>query len=444
MPNVHDLHSRHRRIDRAARALLFVVGVGVLAASQAPAAVAAAAAVKPTVPAGFTITKVADAPKGAANCDDLGFLDGHLFMGCHDKTLSTGGGGDSTLVEYTPAGAVVQTWPIKDQIDGVAGDPLTHKVIVSLDQDANALLATVTPSAPAVQQVTYYKYSPDPAAATTPMALRTGGGTNQVSVDAAGHVLVTASHAGTITGTAVFKVALTPPSSPDGLGTAALGPTFPDNAIATKGNNGTGTIPLHLGDVDSAAIVPTSSPRFGGSYVITDQTALELVFAHNIFDGTGLTVLKTPFGLDDLLWTTAPAGTLYVVDFGVQAVLPKTAASALWKVTGPFTTNTVLASNDGVSNEVVKVNLTTGALTPFTRHLNTAKGLVYLNPDGSHAQLTLNGAAAVPVPNTTTPMPTSKKSSGTSNTALIVVIIVVAVLLVAGGGFTMMRRRSAS
>ena len=86
---------------------------------------------------------------------------------------------------------------------------------------------------------------------------------------------------------------------------------------------GSGTVKLALGDVDSGTIVPKSSPRFGGSYVITDQTALELVFANNIFNGTGLTVLKTQFGLDDLLWTTSPGGTLYVVDIGSRRVLPK-------------------------------------------------------------------------------------------------------------------------
>jgi hypothetical protein len=271
-------------------------------------------------------------------------------------------------------------------------------VIVSLDENENPLMVTVTPSARAGQQVTYYNYSPNPDAATTPTALRTGGGTNHLSVDAAGHVLVTASNAHRATGTAVFKVALTPPSSPSATGTAALSPTFLDNAIAKKANNGAGTIPLHLRDLDSAAIVPKSSPRFGGSYVTTDQTELELVFAPNIFNGNGLTVLKTPYGLDDLLWTTAPAGTLYMVDFGVPAELPKTAASTLWKVTGPFTTDIVLASNDGISHQVVKVNLTTGRLTPFIRHLHTTKGLIYLNPDGSHPHLTLNGAARNPGP----------------------------------------------
>ena len=109
---------RGRRIGRvrcrASLLLLGSVGVGVYAASQAQAALAATAA-KPTVTPGFTITKVADAPAGAANCDDLGFLDGHLFMGCQNKTLSIGGGGNSTLVEYTPAGAVVNTWSIHRQ-----------------------------------------------------------------------------------------------------------------------------------------------------------------------------------------------------------------------------------------------------------------------------------------------------------------------------------------
>jgi hypothetical protein len=102
MSNVYHLPPRGRRADRArARASLLLVGVGVLAASHAPVAVAAPA-VKPTVPAGFTITKVADAPQGASNCDDLAFLDGHLFMGCENKTLNTGGSGEITLVEVTP------------------------------------------------------------------------------------------------------------------------------------------------------------------------------------------------------------------------------------------------------------------------------------------------------------------------------------------------------
>ena len=131
---------RGRRLRSRARAYtagLAAMGIGVLCWAQP----AAAAAVKPTVPAGFTITKVADAPKGAANCDDLAFLDGNLFMGCQNKTLSNGGGGNSTLVEFSPTGTVVNTWSIKDKIDGLGADPLKHYVILTLDEDANSHLA---------------------------------------------------------------------------------------------------------------------------------------------------------------------------------------------------------------------------------------------------------------------------------------------------------------
>ncbi len=418
-------------------------GIGALLLTLCACTGLALAAPKPSVPAGFTITKIAaPAPKTASNCDDMAFLEGHLLVGCQNKTLSNGGGGNSTLIEYTPTGSVVQMWSIKDKIDGMAADPLNHRVILSLNEDAKTHMATITPSSGKGQQVTYYTYSPDPRSASAPVALRTGGGTDHVIVDAAGHIFTNGSHAGNATGTAVFKVALTPPSSPTGTGTgtATLTPTYLDNATAAKATGG-GTAKLALGDVDSAAIVPQSSPRFGGSYVITDQTALELVFANNIFNGTGLTVLKTPFGLDDILWTTAPAGTLYVVDKGATSVLPKVSASALYKVTGPFTANTVLASNDGVGDQVVKVNLTNGKLTPFVQHLNTTKGLVYLDPSGTQKALTLNGATATPAAATTT-TPSTKKSSGSSNTALIIIIIVAALALLGGGGYFLSRRNA--
>jgi hypothetical protein len=446
------LQSGQRSLAMLRRAPLVLAAACIFTACQTSAAFAAAA---PSVPKGFKITKLANSPKGSGNCDDVAFLDAHVFVGCQNKTLSNGGGGNSTLLEFTTSGKLVKSWSIKDKIDGMAADPLMHYVIITLDEDANSHLATINPTAAAAQQVTNYTYSPDPRGASTPTALRTGGGTDQVSVDSAGHILITGSHAGTSTGTAVFKVALTAPTSAGGTGTAALSPTFLDNATATNGGTGTGTTKLTLGDVDSGAIVPQSSPLYGGSYVITDQTALELVFAKDIWNGTGLTVLKTPFGLDDLLWTTSPGGALYVVDKGPVLALPKVPVGTLYKVTGPFTKNMVLAANDGVGSQVVTVNLSNGKLTPFIQGLQTSKGLVYVDPSGTVAPLTLNGnpastpatttsttptattptttaAATTATPTTTTPTtaPKAQKKS-TSHTLLIVLIIVGVALLVA-------------
>lgn len=180
--------------------------------------------------------------------------------------------------------------------------------------------------------------------------------------------------------------------------------------------------------------------------MIDDQTALQLVFSNNIFNGTGLTVLKTPFGLDDILWTSSPGGTLYVVDKGPTTNLPQVSASSLYKVSGPFVKNTVLASNDGVGDQVVKVNLVTGALTPFVQHLQTTKGLVYLDASGTQTQLPLNGASTAIAQSPTKTAggshasSTSKKSGGSDNTALIVIVIVAALLLLGGGGFALSRR----
>src|SRR5258708_3377180 len=125
------------------RSLAAVLAGALVGALSSAGAALAASGTAPSVAAGFSITKIAaPAPASASNCDDLAFLEGHLFLGCQNKTLSVGGGGNSTLIEYTTAGAVVNTWSIKDKIDGLAADPLNHRLIASLDEDANTHLVT--------------------------------------------------------------------------------------------------------------------------------------------------------------------------------------------------------------------------------------------------------------------------------------------------------------
>jgi hypothetical protein len=106
--------------------------------------------------------------------------------------------------------------------------------------------------------------------------------------------------------------------------------------------------------------------------------------------------------------------------------------------TGPFVKNTVLASNDGVGDQVVTVNLTNGNLTPFVQHLNTTKGLVYVDASGSPTQLTLNGSAS-------SPAATTSSKGGSSDTGLIVGIIIAALVVLGGGAYWWTRRgRTAS
>jgi hypothetical protein len=73
------------------------------------------------------------------------------------------------------------------------------------------------------------------------------------------------------------------------------------------------------------------------------------------------------------------------------------------------------------------VNLTNGNLTPFVQHLQTTKGLVYVDASGSTTPLALNGSTA---------------GSGSSDTGLIIGIIAAALVVLGGGAYLLSRRGS--
>jgi hypothetical protein len=396
-PSVPPSRGRGRRRLRqsslvAALGVAVAAGVGVIASTGAA---------KPAATAGFKLTKLATMPAGVTNCNDLTSLAnadytqtripvGDLFVGCSNGVLSNGRGGPpnrkadtSTMVEYTTAGKYVKQWSVANQIAGMAGEPLHRRVLISLDSAANSALVFIDPNIGEVQ----YAYSPDPQSASAAKSLHTGGGTQSIVVDSNDDIFVTASHPTRLAATASFKVVLSPPSGPSGEGTAALSPTFSDDAIAANGNTGKGKVKLALREIDANAIVPKSSRTYGGDYVVDDQATHQLVFSSQVAAGKGLTVLRTTLGLRDIRWATSKGGTFYLVRRGTQTPLAK---SSLYKVTGPFVKGDAYATtSDG---ELVRVNLSNGNLTPIVRGLGTSVGLVYVNPDGTVTQLPVNGS----------------------------------------------------
>jgi hypothetical protein len=385
---------------RRLRLSLFLAAAGVVSGGAVGAAVAVGNS-KPTAVADFKLTKLATMPAGVTNCNDLTSLAnadytqtripvGDLFVGCSNGVLSNGRGGPpnrkadtSTMVEYTTAGKYVKQWSVANQIAGMAGEPLHRRVLISLDSAANSALVFIDPNIGEVQ----YTYSPDPQSASAAKSLHTGGGTQSIVVDSNDDIFVTASHPTRLAATASFKVVLSPPSGPSGEGAAALSSTFSDDATAANGNTGKGKVKLAIRQIDANAIVPKSSRRYGGDYVVDDQATRQLVFSSKATAGKGLTVLKTTLGLRDIRWATSKGGTFYLIRRGTQTPLAK---SSLYKVTGPFVKGAAYATtSDG---ELVRVNLSTGNLTPIVRGLGTSVGLVYVNPDGTVTQLPVNGS----------------------------------------------------
>ena len=384
---------------RRLRQSSLVAALGVLAAGGVGAALSFGAS-KPAAAAGFKLTKLATLPAGVTNCNDLTSLAnadytesripvGDLFVGCANGVLSNGRGGPpnrkadkSTMVEYTTAGTYVKQWSVANQIAGMAGEPAHRRVLISLDSAANSALVFIDPNIGEVQ----YAYSPNPQSASAAKSLHTGGGTQSIVVDSHDDIFVTASHPTRLGATASFKVVLSPPSGPSGEGAATLSPTFSDDATAANGNTGKGKVKLALHQIDANAIVPSSSRRYGGDYVVDDEATRQLVFSSKVTAGKGLTVLKTTLGLRDIRWATSNGGTFYLIRRGTQTPLAK---SSLYKITGPFVKGAAYATtSDG---ELVRVNLSTGKLTPVVRGLGTSVGLVYVNPDGTVTQLPVNG-----------------------------------------------------
>jgi hypothetical protein len=326
------------------------------------------------VPSGFSVSTVAAAPAGQTNPDDIVELDGHLFVGYQNAAASDGSSGaaaPSMLVEYDTAGNVLGTWSLPGKNDGLGSDAANHRVIITVNEDAATQIWSLTPTAPAGSQLVQYTLSPGaPDSGSTTGALHTGGGMDGVVVDPAGHILISASNSGTDPSGNAFPVTAAFNVTLSGT-TATLSPTFLDNAPATLNPGGT-TAPLNLQDIDSNGLVPFTSPLYAGQYVLGDQTTNQLVFASNVIAGTGLTALNltesgAPAAVDDIRWTTANNGSLFVTDH-------KT--GTLYAISGPFAAGTAYAANNS-GTEIDTVNLTSGVLTPFATGFGAVKGIVY-------------------------------------------------------------------
>jgi hypothetical protein len=295
--------------------------------------------------------------------DDIVALGGNLYVGFQNGVGSQGevapsGSLDSTLVEFTPAGHVVKQWDVMGKIDGMGADPATGRVFLSVNEDSNSSLYVVSGGT-----VTHYTYAQSP--------LPHMGGTDAISV-LQGKILVSASAPGTsgkapANAPAVYVVTLNATAK-----TAAVAPLFAINATATSVNSGT-TVTLALTDPDSNVVVPSSSPKLAGDFMLNSQGDLELIFSGA--SGQNLQVLKISSPVDDSAWATSAKGSLYTTDSSADSVDVITGSfkpgTAYTSVT-PCNANSapavcpVPSSTKYGPNYLGTINLTTGAVAKVT------------------------------------------------------------------------------
>jgi hypothetical protein len=280
------------------------------------------------VPAGGTARK----REPLAQPDDMTRLGGDLFTAFQNGIGPQGqpsadGNTDSTVVEFTPAGRPVTQWDIHGKCDGLTAQPSAHRVIATVNEDANSSIYTITPGAPLGDQITHYQYN---------VPLPSKGGTDAISIYH-GQVLVSASAPGT-TGKpapqpgypAVYRVSFHPASH-----VAHVSALFYDEARAVVANvDGFGhPVRLALTDPDSNEVVPVPSQRFGGDFMLTSQGDKEQIYVRAPgMPGPRLQVLRLSQSVDDTAWAGSSPGRLYAADNGADTVD---------MVTGPFRPGTV-------------------------------------------------------------------------------------------------------
>lgn len=294
---------------------------------------------------------------GLTNPDDLTQLDGKLYTAFQNGVPSTGGTQgtptQSTVVQFTLAGAVVRRWQLTGKVDGLTADQDRHQLIATVNEDGNSSLYTIPVDGPGAPKNYHYDAAPLPH----------GGGTDSIAFYRGAMYISASAPASGQFGPAVYQVSL---SGEVAKLTAA---PFYDSSQATVANDGhQATVDLALTDPDSSTVVPDCSPRFAGEFDLDSQGDQQEIYVSRLgTDQQQLTVLNLSQSVDDTAWATDRDGTLVTTD---------NAADSVVAVTGGFTPGTAYAAvtpaaaNSAPANPgpgwLGSINLRTGTVSPVS------------------------------------------------------------------------------
>lgn len=337
---------------------------------------AGTAAAKEEAPAtGFTASVFATGGTTLSAVDDITSMEGSIFVswqnGVGPKGEPAGNGNtQSTIAQYSSSGRLINTWQLTGRCDGLTADSEHDRIIATINEDGNSSLAVIKPDAPKASQLVHYTYSPNPPPH--------GGGTDAPSIYR-GQIFISASNPSDATQPAVYRATLSGT-------TATLASVFTDNSSAIVANTNDPmhgkSVALALSDPDSNFVVPHSSPRFGGDFVLDSQGDQQQVYVRNAGRaGQQLSVLNLSQSVDDTVWATSSSGTLYATD----------GHSTVYAIRGHFSKGTAFSAvtpgnannappNPG-PNYLATLNLNTGVLTPVASVTFPVKGLVFVGGD---------------------------------------------------------------
>jgi hypothetical protein len=352
--------NKNKMATRSFTGFGMMLGLGLLAVALPVAAQKSPVATPP-----YTIKVFATSPRSTSQPDSIVQWGDHIIVGFENGVAKDGSDGkSSTIVQFSLSGKVERTYSVPGHNDGlrVVGDDDLWAV---QNEDANPNLVVIELNAGTKKQ---YKFPPTPH----------GGGYDDMVVKN-GEVFMTASNPnldsfGNNAFPALVRVSLSGSS-------VLVEPVLDGNATAK--NIATGKQEkLNLTDPDSLTIDPR------GNIVLDSQADSELVFIRNPFTDeqmVGLLKLSSSVSgpmnatvtVDDtafapnpkafLLLTDVNAGIIYRIDSGPFGFEPGAAYSA-----------------SDTLGLLGTLNLDNGVITPVITGFGSARGLIFVSPDGDH------------------------------------------------------------
>jgi hypothetical protein len=296
---------------------------------------------------------------GASRPDSTYYGNGAVWIAYTNGADSTGASGASTVVQYSSAGAVLNTWSIAGNVDGLRVDP-TGKVWALQNNDGNSTLTVIDPI---TKSTTLYNYG----SSYTNVASR---GFDDV-VFTQGNTFLSETNPASNSDPIVLKLTsgLNAPLQVSGV----LNSQFTGKNLAT-GASTSNTIT----DSDSLVLAPN------GDLVLTGEADHQLVFIRNAGTSsqsqTFLNLLGVNGNPDDSAFNgDATAGYFLLSDTGANTVYKIT-------VTGLSPDMTFV----DIGNEFGWVDTSTGVVTPIFTGVSP-HGLVFV-PTPEPATLTLLSA----------------------------------------------------
>ena len=303
----------------------------------------------------YSVAVFANAPSGLTNPYSITSYEGTIFVAYINKTIPTGGKAQSTIVQFSPAGQVLQMYQVVGQTDRIKYNPVDHKIWCLRNEDAHPALTLIEPKSGSQVDLAY-------AAPTL-----NGGGYDDV-VFLNGQNFLSASNpklnsAGQNIYPSIVKVTIV------SFDQVYVSPVLMGNATLTNITSGKPVEALQS-DPESLEVDPS------GNLILDSRADGDLIFLNgpgfpnqvgyrlHVSDGSA-----TQVTVDDTVFPTRGSGTIYVAD---------TPADIVYAVTSTvFPPNSAFSTSD-TTGVLARADLQTGKLTSIITGMMSPHGALFV------------------------------------------------------------------